>query len=177
MSLYLLRKPHTWHVPEMPEVPVDLLKVWADAPVEVVSLSPHLITSACLSGSHSHVKLKAATDALFKVSSKMVLKCGTQLFHWRGQGIYGEVVFPLDGGGGVVTRSHYLTPVWMSKGKQWKKKTLKKLLYQLPPSLSRHNLPGYFLHEAVSLPSASKDHRLWPRASKSWSKNCPEQRK
>lgn len=72
------------------------VKVWADAPVEAVSPSPHLILSACLSGCRSHVKLKAATDALFKVSSKMVLKCVTQLFHWCGQSIYGEVAFPLD---------------------------------------------------------------------------------
>lgn len=85
--------------PHIPSVPVALWKVWADAPMEAASPSAHLIIPACLSDSRSHVKLTAATDALFKVSSKMVLKCVTQLFPWCGQGIYGEVVFPLDGGG------------------------------------------------------------------------------
>lgn len=61
----------------------------------------------------------------------MVLKCVTKLFPWCGQGIYGGVVFPLDRV--FITRSHYMTPVYMSKKKKKtenkkKKKKLAKLL-------------------------------------------------
>lgn len=97
---------------------MDLLEGWADAPLEAVSPSLHCIISACLSDSRSHVKLKAVTDALFKVSSKMVLKCVTQLFQWCGQGVYGKLVFPLELEGGFETRGHYVIPAWMSNEKK-----------------------------------------------------------
>lgn len=81
-----------------------------------VSPSPPLIISACLSGSRSHVKLKAVTDALFKVSSKMVLKCVTQPFHRCGK-VFMERLFFIWMGE-FETGNCYVTPVWMSNGKQ-----------------------------------------------------------
>lgn len=61
-----------------------------------------------------------------------------------------------------------MTPVYMSKKKPENKKKKKKTrqtttclhLYQ------DKNLPGYFLHQTMSLPSVSKDHKIWPEARK-----------
>lgn len=122
----------------------------------------------CPSSSCSHVKLKVATNVLFKVPSKMVLKCVTKLFPWCGQGIYGEVVFPLD-------RGLYNQKLLYDTCIDVKRKTTEKKKKQPPPPhqttsylhlYQDKNLPGYFLHQAMSLPSVSKDHKIWPEARK-----------
>lgn len=63
-----------------------------------------------------------------------------------------------------------MTPVYMSKKKKkTENKKKKKKNCQTTSCLHLYQdkiLPGYFLHQAVSLPSVSKDHEIWPKARK-----------
>lgn len=113
---------------------------------EAVSPSPHLIISAS-SCCRSHVKLKAATDALFKVSSEMVLKCNTAISLMWAKYLWRRLLFLWIGG--FVPGSHYRTPMWMSKEKTMKKSPPNSACYL---HLYQDIISSYFLHQVSVLP-------------------------
>lgn len=150
----------------LPKRPVPLLKVWE---MHQCKLCPYLIISSCLSSFRAHIKLKAATDALFKLSSKMILKCVTQLFPWCGQGIYGEVAFPLDMG---LDNQKPLYDTCVDV----KRKTMKNSPSSPRPISLKTKSPWLFsIPSHVSSINIQRSQNMtW--GQESWSRNCPEQK-